>query len=288
MKCKLCGNQSKLVYSELIYMAKFKANMFQCETCELLQLDKVYWLENAYAESIAVTDTGLVARNIDLSKKVLVLLSSINSNLIFPVFILRFLKMFIKFFASVFFKSYEREILDYGGGYGLLVRLLRDSGLKAYWSDPYTENKFSKGFGSETKGHFDAVVSFEVLEHLENPISQFDILLKNENISFLIFSTELYGERVPDLSWWYFSFATGQHITFYNKKTLSFIAKKYGLYYFSISSSFHVFTRQKVNSKSIKFLVERSDYFAPAVSRLYQSLTWSDHHLMMESITPKK
>ena len=47
--------------------------------------------------------------------------------------------------TTVFFKS-NGSIVDYGGGYGLLVRLMRNSGFDFYRYDPYCANFFAKGF----------------------------------------------------------------------------------------------------------------------------------------------
>jgi Nif-specific regulatory protein len=44
-------------------------------------------------------------------------------------------------------------VVDCAGGYGILVRLLRDYGVNALWSDPYCENVLAKGFESRELRH---------------------------------------------------------------------------------------------------------------------------------------
>ena len=38
------------------------------------------------------------------------------------------------------------QFLDYGVGYGVFVRLMRDIGFDYFWQDKYTENLFAQGF----------------------------------------------------------------------------------------------------------------------------------------------
>jgi hypothetical protein len=40
----------------------------------------------------------------------------------------------------------NNRFIDYGGGYGLFVRLMRDAGFDYYWFDKFCDNVLSKGF----------------------------------------------------------------------------------------------------------------------------------------------
>lgn len=283
MKCKLCNSNAKLISKNLTYLGKHKADMFQCENCELLQIDPVNWLEEAYSDSIAITDTGLVARNVMLVKRVVVLLSVLNVKIMVPIFFLRVFKKFLFSFLIMKMTPYKKNILDFGGGYGLLVRMLRDVGLNAFWNDLYTNNLLARGF-EKTSIHYETILSFEVMEHLENPKLEFDKIFLEYKPEILLTSTMNYGESIPSQDWWYYSFETGQHITFYNSKTFDLIARTYGYHYFSIDPTFHIFTKQKLNENLIRFFVERADFFFPNISGKYNSLTWADHEKMVNSI----
>ncbi|WP_167881916.1 class I SAM-dependent methyltransferase [Leptospira jelokensis] len=265
-------------------MGKYTSSLYQCNNCDFLQLDKVIWLQEAYRESISITDTGIVARNIDLSRKLLVLLSSISSKSNTNYFVLMFFRLFFKKILSRKLTRFNGKILDFGGGYGLLVRILRDFGLDAYWTDPYSINLFSKGFEGSLKNSYNCIVSFEVLEHLLEPNLHFENILKDRNPQFFIFSTQLYGEQVPEQDWWYFSFLTGQHISFYNQKTLAYIARKFDYQSYSINQNFHIFSKVKLNINLIKFMVERADIFYRYAQDKYESLTWSDYNYVLERL----
>ena len=57
------------------------------------------------------------------------------------------------------------KVVDFAGGYGILVRMLRDKGIDAYWSDQFTPNLLSRGF--EYSGDTVNLLSaFEVLSIL--------------------------------------------------------------------------------------------------------------------------
>ena len=77
---------------------------------------------------------------------------------------------------------YQRatKFIDYGGGYGLFVRMMRDRGFDFYRQDIYCENLFAKHFDlSDLPGtsKFDMLTAFEVFEHLQDPISEIGKML---------------------------------------------------------------------------------------------------------------
>ncbi|RPI02481.1 MAG: glycosyl transferase group 1, partial [Ignavibacteriae bacterium] len=119
MNCKICGRTSSKIFRRII-LNKYDVDYFQCSSCEFIQTEEPYWLEEAYRHSITTEDTGIVKRNILLAKRTSAVL----------------------FF---WFHSYG-QFLDYGGGYGLFVRLMRDAGFNFFWNDPFTENLFARGF----------------------------------------------------------------------------------------------------------------------------------------------
>lgn len=60
-------------------------------------------------------------------------------------------------------KSRSYPVVDYAGGHGFLVRLLRDIGVDAFWSDPFCENLVARGFEYENKNKVELVTAFEFL-----------------------------------------------------------------------------------------------------------------------------
>ncbi|MDD3083569.1 MAG: class I SAM-dependent methyltransferase, partial [Candidatus ainarchaeum sp.] len=122
---------------------------------------------------------------------------------------------------KIFFKE-KNSFLDYAGGYGIFTRLMKNKGFNFYWDDKYTENTFSKGFEYK-KQKIDLTTCFECFEHFEEPIKEIEKILKISNN--IIFSTRLIPKEIPEKNWVYYGFNHGQHIAFYSKKTLFFIAK---------------------------------------------------------------
>ncbi len=101
MKCKICESESHK-FAKASVLGKYDIDYFQCSNCGFVQTEEPYWLEEAYSDAIASSDVGLVFRNTTLSQK--------TDNIIFNIF------------------NHEAKFLDYGGGYGLFVRLMRDLG----------------------------------------------------------------------------------------------------------------------------------------------------------------
>ncbi len=64
------------------------------------------------------------------------------------------------------------RFLDYGGGYGILVQLMRQAGLAFYWYDEYAANRYAAGWegGVDEGARYDLVTAFEVFEHIEEPL----------------------------------------------------------------------------------------------------------------------
>lgn len=256
-QCPICSSQQRFYFQETI-LRKYSVDYFYCDTCGLLQTEKPYWLNEAYQSAIASADTGLVQRNIVLSK----LLS-----------------------CTLFF-LYDRKgkYLDIGGGYGVLTRLLRDIGFDMYWSDPYCENLFAQGFEvAETSPPFNAITAFEVLEHLYDPLNFLQTSMVETSASTIIFSTELFCNNPPmPKDWHYYAFNTGQHISFYQYKTLKYVAKILSLSVFS-RKNFHILTDQKIHPIAFRLITSRLlPVLALYVKKTMRSKTLIDHQKMMQ------
>ncbi|MBD1834558.1 glycosyltransferase [Cyanobacteria bacterium FACHB-472] len=221
MKCKICESNSIKIANTKI-MQKYDIDYFQCSNCSFIQTEEPYWLEEAYSEAIASSDVGLLLRNINLSK--------VSSNIIVNHF------------------NHEDKFLDYGGGYGVFVRLMRDLGIHFYWYDKFCQNIFAQGFEAEKQenNRYELVTAFEVFEHLVDPIAQIEQILKfSRNI---LFSTELLPASNPKPNeWWYYSLDEGQHISLYTGKALSIIAENFGLNLYSDGSSLHLLTEKSLS-----------------------------------------
>ena len=221
MKCKICNSQSN-DFATAQVLNKYDVKYFQCLNCGFVQTEEPYWLEEAYSNAIAMSDVGLVFRNL--------MFSDLTSTLIFNFF------------------DHNSKFLDYGAGYGLFVRLMRDKGFDFYWFDKFCQNLFSQDFeinlDKKENYQFELITAFEVFEHLVNPNIELENLLKiSPNI---LLSTELLPPNNPKPNdWWYYVLHEGQHISIYTHHSLQILAERYNLNLYSNGSSLHLLTEKK-------------------------------------------
>jgi hypothetical protein len=203
--CPICNSCILPLFTVKILL-KIDAHLMKCSNCGWCGYNNPSWINEAYQQPISLADTGILQRNI--------LLSRACTNLFLTL------------------SLHHSNFLDAAGGYGLLVRLMRDNGFNFYWSDQYAENIFAKGFEAESSsGLFEVVTMFEVLEHLVNPLGFLLSVIEAYHPSLIVFSTELYSGKNPDQDWWYLVNEAGQHISFYNTKTLEYMGSALNLSY---------------------------------------------------------
>lgn len=143
------------------------------------------------------------------------------------------------FINSLFFKG-DRPIrhLDYGGGDGMLSRLLRKEGWDSSSYDPFVD----KGVEAQSLGQFNLITAFEVFEHVpdvDSLISNIKALLSGDGM--VLFSTLLsdgHIARNSKLTWWYASPRNG-HISLFSRNSIAVLAQKNGLNWGSFSEGFH-------------------------------------------------
>ncbi|OKH30413.1 glycosyl transferase group 1 [[Phormidium ambiguum] IAM M-71] len=245
MKCKICRSETTH-FAKATILEKYDIDYFKCENCGFVQTEEPYWLSEAYTNAIASSDVGLVFRNLQFSQ--------ITSNIIFSIF------------------DDSSKFLDYGGGYGLFVRLMRDAGFDFYWYDKFCENIFAKGFATVAEeGEYELVTAFEVFEHFSNPLTEIQSILKFSRNIF--FSTELLPENNPKPGeWWYYSLQDGQHIAIYTAKSLAIIAETLGLNYYTNGLNLHLITE-----KQIPEVLFRNLCYAPPPNNRKESLITKDY-----------
>jgi hypothetical protein len=251
MNCKICDSNSILLFKAAV-LNKYDVGYYQCSNCDFIQTENPYWLNEAYASVIADLDVGLVNRNIEFSNT----LENIIDN---------------------YFKKGLRG-LDYGGGYGLFVRLMRDKGYDFYRHDLFCQNIFAKYFNVDNADErFDLVTSFEVFEHLINPLEEIKTIFSfGDNI---FFSTVIIPEKKISKAddWWYFIPETGQHVSFYSIKSLKAISAIHNMYFYSNGLNLHLFSKSKLSMDPFKkknaFSKIRSVFSFP---KKKESLTESD------------
>lgn len=230
--CKICNEPSSYL-DEAVIMGKYKIWYFCCRSCGFIQTEDPYWLEESYNSAINITDTGILSRNLRLSR--------ITAGLI-----------------SVFFKR-DDQFLDYAGGYGIFTRMMRDLGYDYYWQDPYCTNLTARGFEIPEHSKVSLVTAFEVFEHLERPIEEIKKMLTYSNS--ILFTTELYNQNdIPKTGeWWYYGLEHGQHIGIYCLETLKVLAARLNLNLYSDNKSIHLLTDRKINPALFFLTLKLSD-----------------------------
>jgi Methyltransferase domain len=251
MSCRICGSRIIFAFTHAV-LNRHDCRYFMCDRCGLLQTEEPHWLGEAYSAPIAAADTGVVLRNLTLAR------------LVTPLLYFQF--------------DRDGKYLDTAGGYGLFTRLMRDIGFDYHWSDDYSPNLMARGF--EASGPYTAITAFEVMEHLTDPAGFVTGLL--EQTDTIIFTTELFSGTPPTEDWWYYAFATGQHISFYQRSTLEFIAGLLGLQFYS-SGMLHIWTRRKINRLALQ--VVTSHTVAPTLTgwirRRLSPRTMNDHEQLI-------
>jgi predicted nucleic acid-binding Zn ribbon protein len=252
MDCRLCGGPAKRVFTQTILQA-YEAGYYRCDVCSSLQTEDPHWLDEAYGKNLSCLDTGAAQRTL--------------TNLAICVVISRLYNL--------------TNVIDFGGGDGLLCRLLRDYGINCFVTDRYATPTYAQGFTEPDFRQPDLVIASEVVEHFANPGRDLDDLFSLKP-RLLFVSTGVYTGEQGD--WWYLAPETGQHVFFYSRKALDLIADKYGYRVLAngdfivfvqpdlLSSWRSVLTRLVLRRKIIR-LLRSVVVFLPATH------AWKDHLL---------
>lgn len=222
---------------------------FECNYCGYVQTEQPHWLEKAYSTAINDSDTGILVRNAANAKITIATLCVL--------------------------KKQNELVVDYAGGYGVLVRHLRDYGIDAQWYDPYCTNLFAKGF-EFNNANASLVTAFEAFEHFVYPCKEIDNIL-NVAPNILI-STELIPTPIPEQGdWWYYGNEHGQHIGFYKIDTLKYIANKFNKYLISDGQRYHLLSQHPISSKKWNIMKKIALNAPWLFTRKLKSKTLLDH-----------
>ena len=222
-RCRLCQGELISLF-QLEVLNKYDVHYFSCKQCKSLQTEEPYWLEEAYGDSnLSNLDTGAAQRNLDNLAAVYAICKLFN------------------------FKN----VIDVGGGDGLLTRLLRDFEINCYAKDKFAKMTYAQGFTEENFDHPDLVLGFELIEHYPHPSMDLDDLFAYKPKAIFL-STGIYNNHQED--WWYLVPESGQHIFFYSKEALELIATKYQ-YHLIMRGGYILFIQEKFYFK--KWLVRK-------------------------------
>jgi hypothetical protein len=250
MNCRVCASRLGYSFASAQLLGR-QVQYFDCSKCGYLQTEEPSWLDESYSSPINSSDTGIMVRNIR------------NVGLVLA--------------TQLLIGTRSGQVVDYAGGYGFLVRMLRDKGLDALWADPYSSNLVARGFEYSTRSESPSLVTaFEAFEHFVDPNREIDNMLSiAPNI---LFTTSIVPSPTPGPSeWWYYGLDHGQHIGFFRLQTLKMIAASRSLYLLTDGKSTHLLTSKK-QSKVLWMLLRAIARVNSQILAIgLRSRTWSDH-----------
>lgn len=238
-KCKICqASSSPLFDAEVLH--KYRVRYHRCQQCGFIQTDEPFWMDEAYSSAINDIDIGPVSRAIT------------SAPIVEGVILTQF--------------DPHGRFLDFGGGYGIFVRLMRDRGFDFSWFDAHCENIFARHFPRDPGTTYDMLTAFEVFEHLADPVAELTGMLSmGRNV---LFSTELVPPGVSsERDWPYFGCDHGQHIAFYTRPALQHMADRFGLSLVSDDYSFHMLSQKPMAERVFRSFV-RNGYKAKVQRKL--------------------
>lgn len=206
IKCRLCDHLCIFQFSRKI-LNKYDIAYYECTHCHSLQTEEPFWLNEAYEEDAEKYDTGKASRTLDNFLNLPSLFNLLNI-------------------------KQELTSVDWGGGGGLLTRLLRDVGYNFYCYDLHLKSEFAHGFQWKAQtSKVQVVTAFEVVEHFSDPTVEWKKIFAL-NPDFLICTTEIYRKQKEE--WFYLSPLNGQHIFFYSEIALAIIAESFAYTVYNI------------------------------------------------------
>jgi hypothetical protein len=260
--CRLCGDAGRPVARQRL-LGRHDVTYFQCAACDLLFTERPYWLEEAYSHAISQLDTGAVERNRTSANLTLLLACATG----LPA---------------------TARCLDYGGGHGVFVRMMRDLGVDFRWYDLYAENLYARGFEGDPAEPHRLVTAFEVLEHFADVGSELERLFGGRP-DLVFVGTVLHEGHRP--GWWYYLLESGQHVSFFSRRTMEVVGTRFG-YEAIVGAQHTVFVRRDhpltgARRALVRRLVASPSVTQPLVSLLppavlgrlgpYRSKLLSDH-----------
>lgn len=254
-ECRVCHTNIASSFEVGMILGNSVA-FYECPHCQFVQTEQPYWLDKAYQSAINTCDTGIMMRNQTNVNIVLATLELLGPR--------------------------AHTVIDCAGGYGILVRMLRDVGVDALWSDPHCQNLLAVGF-ERTDETANLVTAFEAFEHFVDPADELEQLL--QIAPNVLISTVLMPHPTPrHTEWWYYGLDHGQHIGFFRNATLQYLAKRFNKYLISDGHAYHLFTNQPVSRLRWKVLKKLGHTFPSFLSRGMHSKVQLDHERMRESL----
>lgn len=201
-----------------VQLSVANAELRQCTNCRFMYFLNPTWLEQAFKSRLTDPDVGALDRNLVVADFLTVLIPSLGLN--------------------------DGCFVDWGAGYGILSRLMRDRGFDFGHYETFAEPIFYSPRFKDDGRKVDLVVLSEVALHFDDPVKEFEALTK---VSQRIFFTAVVPP--PDVSpeWWYLMPATGLHVAFYSIESLSALASRLDMRLTTDGRFFHLLHREPLS-----------------------------------------
>ena len=249
--CRICGAKAALFDSATV-LRKYDVKYFRCEACGFVQTEEPYWLQEAYSSAIASIDVGIMHRNLINRRITAALLNALLPG--------------------------AKAMLDFGGGHGVFVRLMRDKGYNFFWLDLHATNDYARGFEHRSGTSYDLVTCFEVFEHFVDPVQQIEKVIGFAPNVF--FTTELLPSPPPKArDWWYYAPLSGQHVSLYSLESLRVIGRRYGLHLLS-RGPYHLLSRTPQSSFLFRLATSQTASHILGFTRRGRTLLEQDDRLL--------
>src|SRR5512134_3356533 len=262
-RCRVCEDVSEF-FGRATVLGTHDVAYFRCRGCGYVQTEEPYWLTESYSEAIRSTDVGFLERNALFAKHT-------------------------KYLIWVFLENDRGRFLDFGGGYGLFTRMMRDMGFDFRHYDKHCRNLFAGDFEADMDDGsvYDLLTAFEVFEHLQNPRETAGrMLAKARN---MIVSTQLLPEESPAPgAWWYYGTEHGQHVGFFTHRSLEILAEMHGRHLYSNGSNLHLFWECEIGWRR-RYLFPKSRW-VERFCRFFRrpSMVQNDYRIALErALRPK-
>ena len=238
--CRLCGKSAEFSFIQTATDGD-EVKCYKCSSCLSLQTEVPYWINDCYADTSGADTDQLPDQDTWAAERTGFCCVAVY---------------FIWKLAGL--SEVKDKLLDWGGGPGLLVRMLRDIGIDAYNDDKYIKNHFASGFGRADNDRYNFITAFEVFEHFTNPKSDLELIFALQP-SLLLMSTGIYTDQGPE--WPYLGGAKSQHVFFYSEKALEHIGNQYNYHVVRLPKQMRLFVRQpisKVRLGIIRYILGRT------------------------------
>lgn len=235
--CPLCDAQSHALFTVQLIIGS--EELLQCNSCEFTYFAKPAWLAQSFKSRLTDPDVGVLDRNLVVGD---------------------FLSALIPRLGLA-----DGTIVDWGAGYGILSRLMRDRGFDFLHHEEFAEPIFYSPRFEEGTCKADLLTLSEVALHFDNPKREFRTLAQ---ISDRIFFTALVPPTNPSLDWWYLMPSTGLHVAFYPIKAMKKLADHLDMHLTTDGRFFHLLHREPLPLSAR--LLFRSRLVAFGAARVFQ------------------